>query len=136
MFCSVRKSIESLPLICIAVLVALQPGLAAGDHVVKPADLQKAIEQSARSRQESLASVRQFLTIEPAARVLSSTGTEYRKVERALAQLDDEELARLAARADKVRRDFEAGSLTNQEITYIIIALATAVLILVIVAAR
>jgi hypothetical protein len=68
--------------------------------------------------------------------VLSSTGIEYRKVERALAQLEDEELARLAARADKVRRDFEAGSLTNQQITYIIIALATAVLILVIVAAR
>ena len=57
MFCSVRKSIESLPLICLAVLVALQPGLAAGDHVVKPADLQKAIEQSARSRQERARSV-------------------------------------------------------------------------------
>jgi len=50
--------------------------------------------------------------------------------------LNDQELARLAARAEKANSDFAAGSLTNQELTYIVIALGTAVLILVIVAAR
>ena len=45
----------------------------------------------------------------------------------------DEELARLAARTDKVQRDMAAGALTNQQITYILIALGTAVLVLILV---
>jgi len=50
--------------------------------------------------------------------------------------LSDEELARLAARTEKVRKDFAAGALTNQQITYIIIALATALIVVIIVVAR
>jgi hypothetical protein len=50
--------------------------------------------------------------------------------------LNDKELARLAAQAEKVQADVAAGALDNhQQISYIIIALATAVLILVIVVA-
>jgi len=44
--------------------------------------------------------------------------------------------ARLAARTEKVRKDFAAGALTNQQITYIIIALATALIVVIIVVAR
>jgi hypothetical protein len=43
---------------------------------------------------------------------------------------------RLVARTDKLQHDVAAGALSNQQITYILIALATAVIILVIVAAR
>ena len=49
--------------------------------------------------------------------------------------LSDEELARLAARTDKVQRDMAAGALNNQQITYILIALGTAVLVLILVKA-
>ena len=49
--------------------------------------------------------------------------------------LGDDDLARLAAQTDRVRADLEAGALTNQQLTYIVIALATAVIILVIVVA-
>jgi len=38
-------------------------------------------------------------------------------------------LARLASQTDKVQRDIAAGALTNTQITYIIIALATALLV-------
>ena len=58
------------------------------------------------------------------------------KVVNALNLLSDEEVARLAARSTKIQKDVAAGVLSNQEITYILIALATAVLILVIVEAR
>jgi hypothetical protein len=58
------------------------------------------------------------------------------KVRQAVSFLSDEELARLAARATRIENDFAAGALNNQQITYILIALATAVVILVIVAAR
>jgi hypothetical protein len=56
-------------------------------------------------------------------------------VEKAIPLLNDEELDRLASQCSQVESDISAGALSNQEITYIIIALATAVIILVIVVA-
>ena len=57
------------------------------------------------------------------------------KVEKAIPLLSDEELSQLASQCRQVGNDISAGSLSNQEITYILIALATAVIILVIVVA-
>ncbi len=57
------------------------------------------------------------------------------QVTKAIPTLTDEDLARLAQRAASAESDFAAGALSNQELTYIVIALATAVVILVIVAA-
>ena len=57
------------------------------------------------------------------------------KVEKAIPLLNDEELSRLASQCNQVERDISAGELNNQEMTYILIALATAVIILVLVAA-
>jgi hypothetical protein len=57
------------------------------------------------------------------------------KVEKAIPLLNDEELSRLASQCRQVENDISAGALSNQEITYILIALATAVIILVIVVA-
>jgi hypothetical protein len=45
--------------------------------------------------------------------------------------LNDEELSRLASQCRQVESDISAGSLSNQEITYILIALATAVIIVI-----
>ena len=44
--------------------------------------------------------------------------------------LDDEEVAELAKRAEDPGREVAGGALTNQQLTYIVIALATAVIIL------
>lgn len=47
--------------------------------------------------------------------------------------LSDDELAGLASRIDSAQTDFAGGSLDNEHITYIIIALAAAVIVLVLV---
>jgi hypothetical protein len=52
-----------------------------------------------------------------------------------VATLSPEELARLATKTNQIQTDFAAGALTNQQLTYIVIALGTAVLVLLIVAA-
>jgi hypothetical protein len=52
-----------------------------------------------------------------------------------VATLEDADLSRLAERARSYQADVAAGALNNQQITYILIALGTAVIILVIVAA-
>ena len=63
-------------------------------------------------------------------------GMKSSKIEKAFPQLSDEELARLALQTDKIQNDLAAGALTNQQLTYMTIALATAVIILIIVAAK
>jgi hypothetical protein len=63
---------------------------------------------------------------------LQSARIDEGRVRQAVAMLNDEEQSRLAARADRVNRDLAAGTLSNQELTYIVIALATAVVVIVI----
>ena len=109
--------------------------LLAQEHVDSTADLQSELSESAATRQANLAKVRNFLSSEPARKALKSAKIDQQKVEKAVPYLSDEELARLAARTDKVQRDMAAGALNNQQITYILIALGTAVLVLILVKA-
>jgi hypothetical protein len=57
-----------------------------------------------------------------------------RQVKTAVSTLNDQELAQLAARADKAQADFAAGTLSQRDL--ILIILGVAVLILIIVAVR
>ncbi len=112
------------------------PLIAQDQHVVAPSDLRKAVVDASQTRENHLAEVKRFLSSETARKALRDAGMDSGKVQVAVSQLDDQELAQLASRTEKLERDFAAGALNNQQITYIIIALATAVIILVIVAAR
>ncbi|HEX2520785.1 MAG TPA: PA2779 family protein [Terriglobia bacterium] len=105
------------------------------DHLVSPTELHDTLTKSAQTRQKNLEKVQRFFSSERVRKTLDSTKIDLKKVENTVHQLNDKELARLAAQAEKVQADVAAGALDNQEITYIIIALATAVLILVIVVA-
>jgi len=130
---------NGLSVILVAVLTCLlltSPCVATDDHVVKPVELRAAVFEAARTRQNNLSRVRDFFSSEPAARALKGTRLDPVKIERAVSQLDDQELARLASRTDQIQKDLAAGALTTQQLTYIVIALATAVIILIIVAAR
>jgi hypothetical protein len=108
---------------------------AAEDHVVKSVELHNAIVAASEARQNDIAKIRTLLSSDAGKTALGSAKIDARKIEKAIALLNDEELARLAARAEKIQEDFYAGALSNQELTYIVIALATAVIILVIVVA-
>ncbi len=126
-------------LLTVAFLIALLPipqDVFAQDHVVSTADLHQAVVAAAQTRQNNLVKVQNFFATDQARKALQSAHLPYQKVQKAVASLNDAELARLAARTDQMQKDFAAGNLTNQQITYIIIALATAVIILIIVAAR
>ena len=79
--------------------------------------------------------MRSFFASEPARAALKSGKIDYKKVDKALATLSPEEAARLAARTNQIQKDFAAGALSNQDLTYIVIALGAAVLVLIVVAA-
>lgn len=130
---------SSVCVLLVSMLVAafvLPQDMLAQQHVVSSADLRRDAAAAAQVRQSNQAKVLKFFSSEQAKKALKSASLPYERVEKAVSQLSDEELARLAARTDKVQNDFAAGALNNQQVTYIIIALATAVLILILVAAR
>lgn len=107
----------------------------AQDHVVTSSDLQKDLNKAAQTRRAQEAKIDAFLQTPQAKKALAAANIDYKTVEKGVPLLNDHELAQLSARADKAQSDFAAGSLTNEQLTYIIIALATAVIVLIIVKA-
>ena len=106
----------------------------AQSHVVSPADLQKATTAASQVRQHNLDSIQRLLSTPTAEKALKSAKMDPQQVKTAASTLNDQELAQLAARADKAQADFAAGSLSQRDL--ILIILGVAVLILIIVAVR
>lgn len=131
-----RRPFYLLVTLLLVAVLPLPQDLFAQGHVVSPADLHRDLVAAAQARQNNQAKVLKFFSSEQAQKVLRSANLRYEKVEKAVSQLRDDEIARLAATTEKVQSDFAAGVLTSQQVTYIIIALATAVIILIIVVAR
>ncbi len=127
---------RSLIALTLAALLLIPQELLAQEHVVSPADLHNEMQAAAQARQKNVATIEKAFSAEPVKKALQTAKIDYSKVEKAIPLLTDEELARLASQAEKIQNDFAAGALSNQELTYIIIALATAVVILIIVKAR
>jgi hypothetical protein len=105
--------------------------LAAQTSAVSPAELRDAVAAAAQARQKQLDDVRSFFAKEPVRAALKSGKVDYQKVDKAVATLTPDELAHLAARTSQVQHDFAGGTLTNEQLTYIVIALATAVIVLI-----
>jgi hypothetical protein len=108
---------------------------AAQSQTVSPSELHRAISDASQTHQQNLSDVRAFFSTEQARAALKTAKVDYRKVDKAVATLSPEELARLAARTADAQQKYAGGALDNQQLTYIVIALATAVVILVLIEA-
>jgi hypothetical protein len=127
----------TLPRLLVLILVTIfgfSGSLPAQTHVVSPADLQKATTDAATARQHSLDTVNGFLSSPKVDEMLAKVKIDPAQVKTAVSTLDDEELARLAARSERAQADLAAGRLTDRDL--IIILLGIAALILIIVAVR
>ena len=118
----------------LAALFALPQSLLAETHVVSPSDLQQQLVETTRSRQNNLTTVRGFLSTSTAEKAMKSASIDPKQVQNAVSSLSDDELANLAQRANKAQADFAAGSLSDRDLIWIILAIA--VLVLIIVAVR
>jgi len=98
-------------------------------------ELRRLAETASETRTASRQKLERFFSSEPARRALKQAKIDSGQVMQAIATLDQEDLDRLAARADKAERDFAAGALSNLHLTYIVIALAAALFVLIIVVA-
>ena len=130
-----RERLAILLIVGFAPLAAPTQRILAEDHAVTTADLHQALVDSATTRQTNVDTVQRFFKSDVVQKTLGHQVVNAAKVEKAIPLLNDKELSRLASQCRQVESDISAGSLTNQQITYILIALATAVIILVIVVA-
>jgi pyruvate/2-oxoglutarate dehydrogenase complex dihydrolipoamide acyltransferase (E2) component len=104
------------------------------EHAVSPGQLRTDVQKSAATRQANEAAVREMFASEAGRQALKSAGMDYQKVDQAIGQVSDEDLARMAERSREVQKDFAAGRLGDRDL--LIILLVAVALILIIVAVR
>ena len=119
----------------VASLTLATAPLSAAEHLVPTAEVRQQLTEKEQARLQNVSELTEFFQTPAARQALAKSGMDATKVADAVTSLDDESLATLASRAMDAQNSLSAGALTNQQLTYIIIALGTAVLILVIVAA-
>ena len=132
---SFSRAVKVLLLSCLGGFLCLPQTVMAQSHIVSTEDLNKDVAVAAASHERNINEVDQFFASPNAQRALKAAHLNVQEVKNAVSVMSDDDLTRLAERSAKAQRDFAAGSLTNQQLTYIVIALATAVIILVIVEA-
>lgn len=120
--------------------IALMLGLAAapsrvaaqdknhGDHVVSLDELNQDAAKPAQTRDANEAEVRHLLQSEAGQEALKSAKVDYARVDKAIGQLSDEDLAKVAEKSRQADRDFAAGGLTA---TLIIVIVLIVILIIV-----
>ena len=104
------------------------------DHAVSSDQLRSDVQKSAATRQANEAAVRDMFASEVGKKALNSAGIDYQKVDQAISQVNEEDLARMADRSREVQRDFAAGRMSDRDL--IIILLVAVALILIIIAVR
>ncbi len=127
MWQSVRAVIASV----LAMLFLVPADAVAQGHVVSPTELQKEVVAASQTRQHNIDTLQQFLSTPAAEKAMKSAQMDPRQVKTAVSALDDQDLAQLAARANKAQTDFAAGTLSERDLIWIILAIAVIVLIIV-----
>jgi hypothetical protein len=101
-------------------------------HVVSLSELSKDAARPAQTRKADEEAVRTLLSSDQGQEALKSAHLDYQKVDKAVSQLGDEDLARLAARSRQAQNDFAAGRISDRDLIWIvIIALGIIILALV-----
>ncbi len=116
--------------------MALALGLAAApqvaaqdkDHVVSLDELKSDAAKPSQTRQANEADVRHLLQTEAGQEALKTAKVDYAKVDKAISQLSDDDLATVAEKSRQADHDFAAGGLTS---TLIIVIVLIIVLIVV-----
>lgn len=103
----------------------------AANHLVSPSDLAKATVDASQQRQQNIDTLNEFFSSSKAQQALESAHMNPQQVKKAVSGLSDEELAQLAARANKAQMDFAAGNINDHDLLIILICIAALLLIIV-----
>lgn len=98
-------------------------------HVVALSELNKDAARPAQTRQANEEAVRSLLSSGPGQKALKTAGIDYQKVDRAVSQLGDEDLVKLAERSRQAQSDFAAGRISDRDMLWIILVILAIVII-------
>jgi hypothetical protein len=101
------------------------------EHVVSLNDLNKDTARPAQMRQSNEEAIRTLLSSDQGQKALKSANLDYQKVDKAVGQLSDEEVAKLAERSRRAQSDFAAGRISDRDLLWIIL-IAVAIIVLVV----
>jgi hypothetical protein len=111
--------------------LAASPSMAAQNHIVSPAKIQNDVSAASTARQQNEKQLKGFLSSKEADQRLRSAGITPEQVSNAVSQLNNADLARLAARSTQAQRDFAAGNIDNHDLLVILVGIAVLSLIIV-----
>ena len=110
-------------------LAGIPVGAQGQQHVVSLSDLNKDAARPAQTRQSNEEAIRTLLSSDQAQKALKSANLDYQKVDKAVGQLSDEDLAKLAERSRRVQSGFAAGHISDRDLLWIIV-IALAIIVL------
>jgi hypothetical protein len=102
-------------------------------HVVSPDELSRDAAKPVATRQGNEEAVRHLLSSDAGQEALKSAHVDYQKIDKAIGQLNDEELAKLADRSRQAESDFAAGFISPRHLAEIILIIVVVVVIIVLV---
>jgi len=111
-----------------SVMVA-PPAIVAQDHVVAPSRIQNDVSSASAVRRQNERQLKDFLAMKEIQKAMKSEGVDPKQVTNAVSQLNDADLARLAAQSNKAQRDFAAGGIGLGIFTLIGIVVVAVILV-------
>ena len=126
-----RCSVGVLATLILVTLLAVPRTASAQQHAVSAADIHRELVNATQTRRKNREKVRELFASDKVQKSLKSAGMDPVQVKAGVATLSDAELARLAARADRVQADLAAGRLSDRDILIIILGIAALILIIV-----
>ena len=104
-------------------------GQGQNQHVVTLDELKKDAAQLAEARHANETTVKNLLSSEQAQKALKSANLDLKQVDKAVGQLSDEDLAKLAERSRQAQRDFAAGRISDRDLLWIILIIVAVLII-------
>jgi hypothetical protein len=90
-------------------------------HVVSLDELNQAAARPAQSRQANQDAVRELLSTDAGQQALRTAKVDFQRVDKAIGQLSDEDLAKVAQRSRQAESDFAAGGFKSTLIIAIVL---------------
>jgi hypothetical protein len=121
--------VSALAIVALFGMSAVPTRAQENQHVVSLSDLTKDAARPAQTRQANEEAVRTLLSSDAGQNALKSAHLDYKKVDKAVGQLSNEDLAKLAERSRRAQSDFAAGRISDRDLLWIIV-IALAIIVL------
>lgn len=117
----VKMCVSMLAIAALFGWAAIPAGAQDKEHVVSLSELNKDAARPAQTRQANEEAVRSLLSSGQAQKALKTANLDYLKVDKAVGQLSNEDLAKLAERSHQAQSDFAAGRISDRDLLWIIL---------------